>query len=182
MKRLTWIGVLLAFSAGSFATEGCETETPTSAIIENAYPAPDDAGDPSKQTTVFKAWWATTLFSDPVVPGTASGTERTVPDIDFAYAVLAPGWDPASTTPPTTLIPVRSAAKLAVNRGDTLHVTISDVSFLGDCRAGKPLTQEDADFITQRIFPGDFSAVRYDPKTCTATPTDAETTDGGDGG
>jgi hypothetical protein len=182
MKKPSWIRVPLAASAISLVTAACHTETPTSAVIENAYPTADDASDASKQTTVLKAWWATTLFLDPVPPGAASGLQRTVPDSDFAYAVLAPGWDPASTMPPTRLIPVRSAAKLAVRRGDTLDIAVSDLTFVGDCRAGKALSQDEADFITQRIFPGEFSGLQYDAKSCTSMPLerDAGTADAGD--
>jgi hypothetical protein len=65
---------------------------------------------------------------------------------------------------------VKSSAKLAVTRGSTLTIGVSDATFVGRCAAGTALSQDDADFITQRIFPGDFAAVTYDAKTCAATP------------
>lgn len=147
---------------------GCETETASSAIVHDGYPAIADGGDPSTEVTVYKVWWTTTLFLDPVVPGADSDSQRIVPATDYAYALLAPGWGPKSGAPPTVLVPVRSADKLSVSRGDTLHIDVSDATFVGNCAAGKPLSQHDADFITQSIFPGDFDAVTYDAKTCKA--------------
>jgi hypothetical protein len=136
---------------------GCDTETATSAVVDNA----------SSSVTVYKAWWGATLFRDPVAPSAESETERTVPSNDFAYALLAPGWDPNSGAPPSRLVAVRSSAPLSATRGDTLHIVVSDDAFVGDCAAGKPLSQDDADFITQRIFPGDFAGGVYDATTCT---------------
>jgi hypothetical protein len=72
--------------------------------------------------------------------------------------------------------PAKSATKLSAARENTLHVRVSDGTFVGNCLAEKPLSQDDADFITQRIFPGEFAAVDFDAKRCTATPT---TTDAG---
>ena len=40
----------------------------------------------------------------------------------------------------------------------------------GSCAAHQSLPQEDADFITERIFPGEFANVLYDAKTCTSSP------------
>jgi len=133
----------------------CETPDPTKAVVDNA-----------SQVVVYKAWWAATLFNEPVVPGAASDEQRSVPESDFVYALLAPGWDPESGSPPTKLVAVKSKQRLAATRGDTLHIVVSDATFAGSCDAAQPLSQEDADFITQRIFPGDFANVIYDAKTC----------------
>jgi hypothetical protein len=188
MKRLLSMSLLLSTTV--VATTGCETETATTAVVADRYPVIADGGDPSTQLTVYKVWWVTTLFVDPVVPGAESALQRTVPAADYAYALLAPGWDPTSTTPPVILIPVRSADKLGVTRGETLRIEVSDATFVGNCAGGKTLSQDDADFITLRIFPGDFATVTYDAKNCTSTAlpsdggTDGATGDGaaGDGG
>jgi hypothetical protein len=166
-----------------YALTACDTETPTTAVVDDAYPAVD-GGDPAQQIVVFKTWWQTTVFLDPVLPGAESQEQRTVPASDYAYALLAPGWDPASAIPPSVLIAVRSNDKLAVARGDTLHIRVSDAAFTGNCAAGKPLAQEDVDFITGSIFPGDFATVTYDAKTCVATPLpiDASVDAGSEGG
>lgn len=169
--------------AGAAALAACETETPTSAVVENAYPAVADGGAPSAQTVVYRAWWVATYFSDPVAGGETSAEQRSVPGSEFAYAVLAPGWDPTSTTPPARLIAVKSKAALSVARGEVLHVSISDQTFTGNCLAGPPLSQAEADFVTQRIFPGVFTNVAYEAATCTSTtvPTDDGGTDAGPG-
>ncbi len=139
----------------------CETPDPTKAVVDNAYPT-----TPGASLVVYRVWWSATLFNEPVAPGSSSDEQRSVPESDFAYALLAQGWDPASSTPPTQLIAVKSKAKLTAPRGDTLHIVVSDVTFAGNCGARQPLSQEDADFITQRIFPGEFKDVFYLADTC----------------
>lgn len=153
---------------------GCETETPTTALVRNDYPAVPDGGDPATEVTVWKAWYVSSVFLDPVAPGGASDAQRTVSSSDYVYAIVAPGWDPSSMTPPAQLIPVRSKGQLSVKRGDTLTIAVSDATFDGRCAGGSALSQEDADFVTQRIFPGDFTNVRYDAKSCTSTPIPAD--------
>ena len=175
--------LLMACSGGAAAVTACETETPTPSLIENAYPAPPDGGDPTKQTVVYRAWWVSTSYPEPLAGGTSSSEFRSVPATDFAYAVLAPGWDPASTSPPTRLLVVKSKGPLEATRGETLRITVSTETFTGDCDAKQPLSQDDADFITQRIFPGAFANRTYDARTCVTTAVTEAGADGGpDGG
>ncbi len=148
----------------------CETETPTTAVVENDYPAVSDGGDPAQELSIYKVWYSTTVFLDPLAPGQESDSQRIVPASDHAYVLLAAGWDPSSTTTPAKLIPIRSTDAFTISRGGSLRIGVSDPAFVGNCGAGKPLSQDDADFITQRIFPGDFAAVEYDAKTCTSIP------------
>jgi hypothetical protein len=150
-------------------------------VVDNDFSPTGAAADPSAGTSVFKVWWVTSLLPDPVAPGGEGQAERTVPATDFAYAVLAPGWAPSSTTAPSRFLAAKSSVALSASRGDTLHVHVSDATFVGDCAVGAPLTQGDADFITQRIFPGEFAGVVYDAATCTtsALPDDAEAGDSG---
>jgi hypothetical protein len=150
----------------------CDTEDPTMVVVDNDFPAAGEAAAPTGGTAVFKVWWVTSLLPDPVAPGGEGLAERTVPATDFAYAVLAPGWDPSSATAPAVLLPAKSSVRLSAARGDTLHVHVSDATFVGDCAAGAPLSQSDADFIAQRIFPGELAGVVYDAATCTATAAD----------
>ena len=174
MKR--YFGTLAATASGAalcFAV-ACDTADATQAIVDNAYPAPAADADPATQTVVYRAWWVATYFPTPVGAGTSSEQERSVPVTGTAYAVLAPGWDPASETPPTKLVVVQSKAPLSIDRGDTLHITVSDATFTGNCAANQPLSQADADFITQSIFPGEFTNATYDAATCTMTVTDAD--------
>jgi hypothetical protein len=167
----------------SLAVASCATEDPPTAVVDNQYPTTSDGdGGTLPGVVVYKTWWTTTLFDEPVSPGSQSDPQRTVFNTDYAYAILAPNWDPSSgaAPDPTTLIPVRSAAPLTVSRGGTLDIAISDASFVGRCTAGKALSQDDADIITQRIFPGDFATIRYDAATCAATPLIDGGTDSGD--
>jgi hypothetical protein len=157
----------------------CNTSDPTSALLLNEYPP--NATSSTASTTVYKGWWSVALFPDPVLAGQTSDPERAVPGTDYGYALLAPGWDPSSGTPPTGLIPVRSTEKLSVVRGNTLNFLVSDSRTLGNCAGGQALSQEEADFITQRIFPGEFANLNYDATTCTAVTADLGGA-GGEGG
>jgi hypothetical protein len=170
--------LLAAASLG--APLGCDDPDPTLAIVDNAFPPPPQGGEPSAQTAVFKVWWSVTLFSDPVAAGASSQANRVVPGREAAYALLAPGWDPASGTPPTTLIPVKLRSEVSAARGDTVHITIAEATVDGLCASGTALSQDDADLITHRIFPGDFANVTYDAARCISTPQWPE--DGGSTG
>ena len=183
MNTLRALSILAfaAFAASAAVFAACDTETATQGVVDNAYPAPPDGGDPAKQMVVYRTWWVASYFPDPVPGGMESSEVRTIPASDFAYAVLANDWDPASMTPPTTFIAVKSKAPLSVARGEVLHITVSDQTFNGNCAGQQPLTQADADFITQSIFPGEFTGFTYDAKTCVLTPvSEGGTEDGGD--
>ena len=78
---------------------------------------------------------------------------------------------------------VRTVERLKAS-GSTLAL-VSDATFVGSCAAGQPLSQDDADLVTQRIFPGDFAGLTYDARTCTMVPADGDDADaapGPDGG
>lgn len=152
LLSLSALGVCTALAA-------CDTEDPTQAVVENTY----------ADAVVYKVWWEATLFEQPVLPNESSVEERTLPATDTAYALLAPDWDPSSGAPPKKLLVFRSKQPLTVSRGETLHIRVADATFSGSCPAKDPLSQEDADFITQRIFPGEFKDAVYDAKTCTTT-------------
>jgi len=142
-------------------------DDPAFAQVDNGYATVDGV-------VVYKAWWSSTLFSNPVSPSTSSEQQRTVTNTDYAYALITRGWDPTSTTPPASLVVVRSASALTVARGDTLQIVVSPETFRGDCGRASVLTQEETDFVTSRIFPGDFAGFRYDASTCTLTATPAD--------
>jgi hypothetical protein len=161
-------------------TCACETGSPTYAVIDNQYPPPATDGGTGPQDVVYRGWWSVTYFAAPVPAGAESDPNRVVLGSDYAYAVLAPGWDPTSGSPPTTLLPMRTKEKLTVGRGGTLHITISDATADGNCAAGQPLPQDVVDLVTQSIFPGEFAGFTYDAATCTATRIDDGGTDAGD--
>jgi hypothetical protein len=172
--------LLFALATPAAALIGCDTADPTRAVVENGYPPPPDGAE-SQQTAVVKAWWSVTLFADPVAAGASSAEERVVPASDHAYALLAPGWSPLSPVAPSTLVVVRTREKVDVGRGGTARITISPATTVGDCDAGSTLTQEEADFITQRIFPGDFAGQVYDASRCVTTSDVLAGADGGHG-
>jgi len=152
-----WLLVLGLFAAAT-PLLGCD-DTASMVVVVNRF---DDA-------SVYKLWWNTTLIADPVPPGQISAAERTVPSDDLAYALLAPGWSPATGGPPPALIAIQSFGRLSVTRGKTLGIAVSDDTFVGNCAAGTPLDADSAAFIVERIFPGDFAGATYDPATCTTT-------------
>jgi hypothetical protein len=160
----------LAVGAG-----GCDTPH-TLVVLDNDYPA--DAAVP---IVVYQAFWQAVAFTTPVPPDSSSAPEDTVAASDnTAYAVLAPGWDPTSSTPPTSFVVLQSREGFALAFNSTLHIPVDDTTFSGNCAAGSLLTQAQADFITQRVFQGVFAGMHYDAATCTVTPTgDGGEADGG---
>jgi len=151
---------ILAFVAA------CDQAPHTMAVLDNGYPA--DAGTP---LVVYHAFWSAVPFQAPVPPGTSSDPQVAEPaSPNTAYVVLAPGWDPQSSAPPTSFVVMQSRGGFGVNFNDTLHIPVDDTSFAGNCAAGSFLTQDQADFITQLVFPNDFASFTYDPTTCTTTP------------
>jgi hypothetical protein len=173
MRPLLLLPLLpLLLSLSSVSISACDTETPTQALIDNAYPPPPDgSAGPAPAMVVYRAWWVTTYFPAPVAPASSSGELRSVPATDFAYAVLAPGWDPSSATRPTTFVLLKSKQRLSAARGETLHIVVSDATFAGSCDAHQPLPRGDADFIAASIFPAELSGFTYDAATCTMTAT-----------
>jgi hypothetical protein len=147
----------------------CETPDATYAVIDNGYPAVADGGDASGSVAVYRGWWLVATFPDPVPGGSSSESERIVAGSDHAYLVLAPGWDPASGSAPVQLLPAMTDV-LSVDRGGTLHILVDDAHVTGNCAAGHPLTQPQADLITQSIFPATFAGFAFDAATCTLTP------------
>lgn len=148
-------------------------DTPhTHVALDNAYPA-------SSKLVVYEAFWqavpfgqATSPPSNAIPPGASSGLQSTVAaSNNTAYVVLAPGWDPAGGTAPTSLVVMESKSGFAVHWNDTLHIPVDDAHFVGNCAAGSKLPQKDADFVTQLVFPGTFASFRYDAATCTVTPS-----------
>ena len=157
-----------AFSVLCLFAIGCETSEQTQAVFDNEYAASDRVS--GNGVVVYEGWWSVAQLTAPVLPGAESDPVRVVKGSDYAYALLAIGWDAASSISPTQVIPIRTKTVLSVARGDTLHIEISPATTLGDCSSGEPLSQDDADFITQRIFPGAFKGLHYDAATCTTSP------------
>jgi hypothetical protein len=138
----------------------------TTVILDNAY-APSAAN----ALVVYQAAWHAVSFPNPVPPGASSDPQSTVgASATTAYVLLAPGWDPASSAPPTSLIVLSSRTGFEVHLDETLHIPVDDTRFVGNCAAGSMLAQDQADYITQRIFPSVFGTVTYDAGSCKTTP------------
>jgi hypothetical protein len=157
-------GAALA-AALAVLSAGCDKPA-TNVVLDNDYPA-----SAPNALVVYRAWWLATSFQNPIPPGASSDTFPTAAaSPNTAYVVLAPGWDPTSATAPTSLVVMQSRTGFELHFDDTLHIKVDDTTFVGNCAAGSVLSQDEADFITQRIFPGVFGSVAYDAATCKTTP------------
>jgi hypothetical protein len=147
-----------------FAT-GCDTPS-TNVIVDNDYPV-----SATPALVVYRAFWQAVELRAPIAPGSSSDAETTVAaSPNTAYAVLAPGLDPTAGAPaPTSFVVLQSRQGFAVHWNSTLHIPVDDTTFAGNCAAGSVLSQEQADFITERVFACDFAGLHYDAATCTAT-------------
>jgi len=152
------------------ALAGCDGAEPTNAVLSNEYPSASDAAS-AESPPVYRGWWSVAQFPAPVPAGQVSEPVRIVPGSDYGYALLAPGWDQTSGAAPSALVPVRSAEKLSIGRGESLTFVVSARTTVGDCRAGNPLTQADADYVTQHIFAAQFAGLSYDAASCTTSRT-----------
>ncbi|MGD0678669.1 MAG: hypothetical protein ABSC94_24945 [Polyangiaceae bacterium] len=149
------------------ATGCANIDTPyTYVVMDNKYPA--SAAAP---LVVYRAYWQAVAFATPVAPGSSSALEATVPASDnMAWVVLAPGWDPSSSSPPASFVVMQSRSGFAVHLDNILHIPVDDSEFAGNCATGSALTQSEADFITQRVFPSVFQGLQYDAATCATSP------------
>jgi hypothetical protein len=139
---------------------GCDT--PSSAIVDNAFP---------DTYTVERVWWQVNYFGTPVAPGESSESERTVPGTAIVWAILG------SATNPNMAVRSPGEVKLA-ERGDTLHLVMSAETLTGICGVNSPLSADDAAHAIL-IFPDELAGT-YDPATCTYSGLpDAGTPDAG---
>jgi hypothetical protein len=127
----------------------CACDDATTIVVDNAY---------TDDTIIDEVWWSQTLVPDAVAAGGESPAYRTTPGQGTAYLVAERGGQ---------VFVARTAIPLGVNRSAELHVVISPQNIVGDCEATNArLTQPEADFITQSIFPGHFAGAVYDAATC----------------
>jgi hypothetical protein len=154
-------GLVLLALAG-----GCDQAPHTAVILENGYPS-----SATQPLVVYQAYWQAVAFTDPLEPGASSAPQTTEPtSAGTAYVVLAPGWDPELSATPTSFVVMQSSSDLSVSANYTLRIPVNDTTFAGNCAAGSFLTQAQADFITQRVFPCAFASFTYDAATCTVIP------------
>ena len=164
----------LAAACCALAGAGCDTPS-TDVVLDNDYPAYGTA-----PLVVVRGAWENAVFTD-VLPGESSAPLSTVAASEStAYVVAAPGWDPASGEAPTAIVVLLSRGGFALHWDQTLHIPVDDAHFAGNCAAGSPLTQAQADVVTGYVFPALFASYTYDAATCTATLVgDAGAAEGG---
>lgn len=139
----------------------------TDVVLTNNYPT-----SATTALVIYDAYWQVSFAGNPIVPGASSAALPAVPTSgDSAYVVLAPGWDPSSGTSPTSFIVLQSRSTYALALDGVLTIPVDDTGFEGNCAAGSLLTQEQADFLTQIVFAGDFAGFTYDPSSCTTAAT-----------
>jgi hypothetical protein len=156
---------IVPFAIGALVALGCGAPR-TLVVFDNDY-----AASPTDAKVVYRVTWQAVALQDPIVPGASSDPQSTIAASEnAAYAVLAPGWDPASGTVPSSLVVLQSREGFAVHLNNTLRIAIDDATFIGNCAAGSPLSQDQADFITQLVFPDVFTSLHYDAATCSITP------------
>jgi hypothetical protein len=126
----------------------CACDDATTLVVDNVY---------TDDTIALEVWWSETLVADPVAPGGESPIYRTTPALGTAYVVAERGGN---------VFVAKTSMPLGVGRGAELHVVISPERIIGDCATNARLTQPEADFITQSIFPGRFAGAVYDAATC----------------
>src|SRR5580704_19003080 len=96
LRRLEPVRVAIAALAPclAVAAAGCNDGPQTFVVLENDYP--QGAAAP---LVVYQAYWQAVSFQAPVSPGSASAPQTTVAaSANAAYALIAPGWDPTSST------------------------------------------------------------------------------------
>jgi len=142
---------------------GCDTPH-TYVVLDNNYSL-------STSFVIYQAFWQSVSFPIPIRPGSSSDPQAAIPaSANTAYVVLAPNWDPKSSTAPTAFIVMQSRSGFELHLNHTLHIPVDDGNFVGNCSAGSILSQDQADLITQRVFADTFTDLRYDATTCTTTP------------
>ena len=126
---------------------GCQTD-PTEAVVVNALPA--NAAEP---LTVYRAWYLSTLYVDPVAPESQSEQLRVGAGAEPAYALLAVAYDPE--VGPVRLVPARTRENVRLEAGETARVVFSASSSLIGCDGPDGLSREQYEFLAARIFPGE---------------------------
>lgn len=130
---------LLVVAAILFAA-GCETTSPTEAVVHNRFAA----GPPA--VVLKKVWFRSTLWNGPIVPEAQSDTLRVAAGTEPAYAVI----EVASRS-----FVVKSRDLVTSSLGDTTTILFSPATTAGTCFTDARLSREDYELVTTRIFPGE---------------------------
>lgn len=144
----------------AFAVESACQGDLSEAVVVNDMPA-----DGPEPLTIYKVWYRSTLFLDPLAPGEQSESLRIGPGAEPAYALLAPAYDADAGTP--RLMPARTKDVIRSEAGETVRLVFSPATAFIGCGGAAGLSREDYDTIRERIFPGDIVAP-FDPAGCTS--------------
>ncbi len=159
VRSLQVIGASLACLA-----IGCDTPS-TYVVLGNRYPLAA-----TNALVVYRGFWQDVAFETPIAPGSASDPQPTVPaSANTAYVLVAPGLGPSGVATPTSFVVLQSRDGFSVSLDNTLEIPVDDTTFAGNCATSGALSQEQADFVTKRVFAGDFDGLSYDAATCTTS-------------
>jgi hypothetical protein len=125
------------------------------------------ANDPP--ITLEKVWFRTTLFTRPVAPGESSETLRIGTGVEYAYAVIRVGQDDPDGGPPARRYVARTREPVDAQPATVTSIVFSATGSQSLCFGAPPLTREDWNFVTSRIFPSE-QVEPYDPASCAAPP------------
>jgi hypothetical protein len=135
---------LLALTVGA----ACDGSDPTYMAVSNRL---GDGG-----ATIYKAWYRTTLFTEPTAPGADTPVHLVAPGAAPAYVVLAPAWDPrGDASAPGELVGIVSASPVLVKKGDTGRIAVASDVVRGVCFGAPPLSRDEYDVVRDLIFPDD---------------------------
>lgn len=170
MKTKNLVRVALRAGVLSLAVSSmaCAPE-PAKASVVNAFPA-------ASPNTIVKVWYRTTLFTDAIQPGDESAQKPVGTGSEPAYALIALDYDPEAGTS-SRKVPARTRDSIETKDDDQVKLTFGADTATGPCVGGTPMTQEEYDFIAQRIFPDDLLEP-IDSVVCGTVATG----DGGTGG
>jgi hypothetical protein len=131
----------------------CDGSDATYAVATNVFAADAD-GAP---TSVFKVFYRTTLFTEPIAPGNDTPAHLVAPGGDRAYAILAPGWSPDAPDagPPPSFVGVVTAKGILATKGGTVRIELGPTTVRGACAGEPPLTRDEYDVLKDRIFPAE---------------------------
>jgi hypothetical protein len=135
------------------ALGACDGSDATYAAATNTFPTAPNAAP----TSVYKVWFRSTLFTEPITPGNDTPVHLVAPGGDVAYAVLAPGWnadDPDAGAPPA-LVGVRTTNGVFATKGEIARIELGPSTVRGACTGEPPLTKDEYDVIRDRIFPAE---------------------------
>jgi hypothetical protein len=158
MRTLEAVAMLSAFTMVA-----CDSDA--TVVLDNRYPS--TSGEPQ---FVYRAQFMQAQWDTAVPPQSSSVPESTLETSgDWAYVLLAPGWDARMDAGPQSFVVLKSYETIAAGAGKDVRIAIDDTTFRGRCAAGSFLTQVEADAITNAFFSDALDGFVYNASDCTTT-------------